>query len=696
MAKSEASVLKQREYVKKSLARGRMALQSCEDMVHEPENPKRRAECKDDFALFARTYFPRLFNLPWSSVHIKVIQKLESAILAKGSRSFAFAMPRGSGKSTLSEIACLWSLLYQHRFYVLLVGATSTIAEKRLKSLKAELRYNELLNEDFSEVTGPIRHMGGSAQAGMKQHYQNVPTGIEWNSDRLVFPSITTPWETVDNALFEVAGLTGDLRGRTHKTSSGRQLRPDLAICDDPQTRASARSPQQTEQRYQTLVSDVAYMAGPDNPISLLVPCTVIEEFDLASQLLDRELTPEFRGEKSKLLEHFPCEEAMQLWEEYAEIRKEDIRNDGDGTAATEFYVTNQTKMDEGAVVSWPERHNAEEHSAVQHCMNLFFKDKAAFYAEYQNEPMDREGAESLVIAKDALIEKQGDYDRNVVPASVTKITFGIDVQQSVIMWVVVGWTDSFEGYVLNYGVFPRQTKGSFTVRHAPRPMMGTYKGHGYEGALRKVLDMFENEILNTVYHRTDGLEMDIDLGTVDIGWFKSKETTIEWALTRRNQVIPSLGRFVGASHLPLNDVRVKPKIGERRGLHWRITTEQKYRRVVFDSNWWKSFVHARLLVPKADRGSLVLFKADPRDHLFFADHLTSEYPVQVSSKERTVDEWRLRPNQENHWLDAIVQAAVAASISGCELPGTAGASNAKRKRNKLKLSEIAARKRTT
>lgn len=37
----------------------------------------------------------------------------------------------------------------------------------------------------------------------------------------------------------------------------------------------------------------------------------------------------------------------------------------------------------------WPERFNHDELSAIQHAMNLKLQDEAAFFAEYQNEPLD-------------------------------------------------------------------------------------------------------------------------------------------------------------------------------------------------------------------------------------------------------------------------------------------------------------------
>ncbi|GIX04615.1 MAG: hypothetical protein KatS3mg114_0484 [Planctomycetaceae bacterium] len=85
----------------------------------------------------------------------------------------------------------------------------------------------------------------------------------------------------------------------------------------------------------------------------------------------------------------FPTDE--KLWQRYAELSAESLRLYGDLRLATEFYAQHREVMDEGAVVAWSERFNHDELSAVQHAMNLRLQDEAAFFAEYQNEPLPEE-----------------------------------------------------------------------------------------------------------------------------------------------------------------------------------------------------------------------------------------------------------------------------------------------------------------
>ena len=64
--------------------------------------------------------------------------------------------------------------------------------------------------------------------------------------------------------------------------------------------------------------------------------------------------------------------------------------------------------MDRGSVVAWPERHNDDELSAIQHAMNLKLRDEAAFFAEYQNEPVVETEGEEMLSAEEIAAKTNG------------------------------------------------------------------------------------------------------------------------------------------------------------------------------------------------------------------------------------------------------------------------------------------------
>ena len=84
----------------------------------------RQAEAKKggnpQFPQVLRVLLPETFDLPWSADHLTVIRQIEESVLRGG--LFATAMPRGSGKTSLAEAACIWAILYGHRTFVVLIG----------------------------------------------------------------------------------------------------------------------------------------------------------------------------------------------------------------------------------------------------------------------------------------------------------------------------------------------------------------------------------------------------------------------------------------------------------------------------------------------------------------------------------------------------------------------------------------------
>ena len=83
---------------------------------------------------FCEAYFPETFSLPWSPDHLKVIAKIETAVLRGG--LFAMAMPRGSGKTTLAETACIWAMLTGAQQVVCLIGSDAGHARSMLESIQ--------------------------------------------------------------------------------------------------------------------------------------------------------------------------------------------------------------------------------------------------------------------------------------------------------------------------------------------------------------------------------------------------------------------------------------------------------------------------------------------------------------------------------------------------------------------------------
>lgn len=633
----------------------------------EVVNPGRKAECEKSFRAFCETYFSHTFSLDWSPDHLKAIGKIEQSVLHGG--LFALAMPRGSGKSSLSETACIWAMLYGHREFIALVGSTEVAALEILDSIKTSIESNPELSEDFPEVTYPIHQLDGIANRCAGQLYHGERTRITWTSNEIVLPTIEG--SRASGIVVRVAGITGRVRGMKFKRQDGRSVRPSLVIIDDPQTAESAGSIEQTKKRVRVLVGDILGLAGPGQKISGIMPCTIIRPGDMADQILDAGKHPEWNGERCKMIYEYP--KNMDLWEQYAEIRMESLREDGNFKRATEFYAEHRAEMDEGAVVSWEARHNHDEISALQNAMNLKFQDEIAFQSEYQNEPVPEDLAEDNILSVDEIIQKISGVPKGVVPLDCVRVTMFVDIQKTLLFYCICAWSDDFTGSVIDYGAWPDQHRLRFTLADAGPTIQDKFKKAGFEGQLFGALTALFEEKMGQEFRREDGAVLRIERAMIDANWGLSTDIVYQFCRTSQwaSLVYPAHGRYVGATSKPMTEYRKER--GARLGFNWympSIIGKRAVRHVIFDTNFWKSFVHARLAVALGDKGSLTLYGRNPLLHQLFAEHLTAEYKVAVEAKGRKVDEWKLRPQRaDNHWLDCLAGCAVCASMQGSALP---------------------------
>jgi hypothetical protein len=214
-----------------------------------------------------------------------------------------------------------------------------------------------------------------------------------------------------------------------------------------------------TADREQIINADVLGLAGPDVTIAAVMLCTVIYPNDLSDRYLSAELHPEWQGIRTKMLEAFP--ERMDLWDEYAEMRRESFRSGDRGKRANEFLRARFVDMHRGAVVNWPERKEPDELSGVQSAMNKYYADRRGFLAEYQNTPEADTGpitGKELVPVE--LIKRLSGVERGKVPPDATRITTMIDCGAELHWYAVVAWTVDFGGRVTDYGAWPRQSRG--------------------------------------------------------------------------------------------------------------------------------------------------------------------------------------------------------------------------------------------
>lgn len=625
-------------------------------------DPARRARCAKSLADFCRTYFPATFYLEWSPDHLKVISKIETAVLQGG--LFAVAMPRGEGKTTICERAAIWSLLYGYRKFVVVIGASEDAALELSDTVKAELEQNDLLLADFPEVCYPIRRLDGINNRASGQLLNGQRTHICWSGSEIVLP--TVEGSVSSGSIIHAVGITGRVRGMKRK-AAGRDIRPDMVLVDDPQTRESAESPEQCKKRLRTIKGDILGLAGPGKKISGVMPCTVIHPDDVADQVLDRDRNPEWSGERLPLLLSFP--ENMDLWNKYHEISIDSYRRYDDNRDATEFYRDHRAEMDKGAVSSWPQRYEPDELSGIQYAMDLYFKGRDAFFAEYQNDPVPADNETVDRISVDQVLDHLNHRKRATVPAQANTLIMYIDVQKDLLYFSVCAFADDFTCWVIDYGAFPDQKRRHFTLSDAHPTYSELFPGAGLEGSIYNALHALTDDFLVRDFRRDDGSDLRISRCIIDSGWGRSTESVYRAARESLHAgiLLPSKGVGITAAQKPITEY--KKNIGDKIGFNWWIPSARRKRSarlLEYDTNFWKSFFRERLLTAMGDPGSFSLWGSDPETHRMLAEHLASETSTPTAGRGRKVDVWKMTPGRENHLLDCIVGCMVGASLSGC------------------------------
>lgn len=643
-------------------------------------DPVRKGECAKSFKLYCETYHSHLYHLAWSDNHLRAIEIIERSVLKGG--LFAFAMPRGTGKTSLCETAVQWATSYGYRSFVMIIGADQHAADQLLLSILMGFEVNETLAEDFPEICFPVQKIEGIGNRCRGQLHKGERTHIGITQHEIVLPTIEG--SAASGAVIRSRGITGRIRGAKYLRSDGEAARPDIVVVDDPQTDESAASQTQVKTRMKVLSSAILGLSGPGQKIAGFMPCTVIEPRDLADQILDRSQHPAWHGLRTKMIDRLPSDEG--LWEEYERILKSSLENELGMQPANDFYIEHQERMDLDCQSSWPERFEEDEVSAIQHAMNILFLRPDAFWSEYQNDPKGEAEDEAQLCDKDF---KGSITPRGSVDPTIDLLTAFIDVQQECLFWMVCGWNESAGGSIVDWGTYPEQPQRYFQKAKLGSKLSSRFREENLEERLYRALGAVCDGLVPHRFSRSgEGDDVFIKRVLIDANWHLSTDVVYQFCKECEypDRVQPSHGRYVGAGGKQLNDR--SRKRGDKMGNEWIIPgalNGRPVRAVRFDTNYWKSFVRNRLKSPMGNRTSLLINGGDPPRLL--KDHLLSEFFVETEGRGRKVDEWRQRPSGiDNDWFDCVVGCALAASMEGIKLSKMAQETRGRRERRSVRL----------
>lgn len=316
---------------------------------------KRREKAFDDFEYFARTYFPHYIRpkidektglmreVEPSLFHKWCYENLPRIVKLKSSVSQVIAASRGEAKSTYAMIFMAYCIVYNLKHYILFIQDVYEQAAIMIESLKAEFEFNQRLKNDFPEAFGK---------------------SAIWKEGVFV---------TKNNIKIHARGAGQKIRGLKHGA-----YRPDLALLDDMENDELVINSKNRDKLQNWLNGAVENLGEAGSKFDVVYIGTILHYDSVLARTLSN---PLWLSITFKAIMRWP--DNMDLWDKWEEI----LRNDGE-IKADAYYNLHFEAMNEGAVLSWPDKRN------LNTLMKLRIKvGKASFDAEYQNDPVSSEEA---------------------------------------------------------------------------------------------------------------------------------------------------------------------------------------------------------------------------------------------------------------------------------------------------------------
>lgn len=661
----------------------------------EVKDPERKDACRNSLLTFIKTYHGLSYYFELSEDHLDFIEEVQRIILL-GQRK-AVAWPRGGGKSTILRHASEWAILFGYRRYLVIVAATADDAKRIMKGLKRDVSENPLLIADFPESCFPLACLDQEPLRCKSQMLDGEKTSPEWTADAIRFPYV--PGSPASEATVTVTGIEGSPRGQSSILKDGSTSRPDIVFIDDPSSKKSAKSASQNAERLEIIQKDIKGMNGPGTSMACFLACTVIAPFDLADQVLDPELHPEWQGTRVKLLKKEP--ENQKLWQDYYAIYDQELAlgkedKDTNRFLCTDFYAANRVEMDKGAEVFWPQGYGEERfESTLEYAMYLKHAEPGYFNSEVQNEPTEEEATIKQATVKE-FANKQGPEAKRVLPPWTQYVTAHIDVQGDSLVFAIVASKEDFTSQVVDYGIWPEQPRHDANKNNLNFNFDDAYPGLPAEAQTYQALeDLYETVLAAPFLSASqDGGQEESPLGCsrilVDVAYAETANAVRQFAANHAN-VYASRGKYFKTGRDQYN--WLKPQNGFRCLRQCKI--DLKKGEAGYNTNHWKTFLSKRVLAPLASPGCLSLYKASPAHHVAFAKGvLESEKPIEVISNGDAQTEWKEPPGAVNEPLDNLVGALVAAAIEGAAMVGDNLKETKPRKVRRFSLKERMAKKR--
>lgn len=610
-------------------------------------NQERRNLGRLDLKFFLTTYMPSVFYREFDADALRLIRDIQEAMIHGGRK--AIARPRGGGKTAIALGSVLWSALYAHRKYLVLVAATAPLALQMIKDAVAYLCTEEL-EQDFPEVCVPILAVDGKTQRCRYQTYNGLSTHLEMTRDRLVLATLNEDDGTHNaNAgiCIQAISITGALRGLHITDSDNRWIRPDFALLDDPQTRESAVSTTQTDERERIVNGDIMGLAGHDTKIASIMCCTIIEKNDLAERFLDNNKHPEWRGQRTKLVEAWGGSE--KEWQAYDDIYKLELAGAVARGSSSNYYSMHREALETGSKVLCDSLYADGEISALQHARNFLIENgEYAFMAECQNEPLSRTPQAEYTINERIVAEHLTYRNRGEVREDYQSLVVAIDINLYAISFAVIATTGNAVYEVVDYGWWLPKGKRAIWSEEDPMSLQASITDAVQHCVQDLMLTKPYSKLINAI--------------TIDAGYEASTIYACCTTLARQyrgKRIIPSRGLSGDKYGEP------SPNKLIRQGVlaDYRKTASAVI--MFWDSHHYHMQAQRGFLLPVSVSGAVGVYGKDPKEHSIFASQICADVleRTYLTPYGKCVAVWRT--TGKNEMSDVVAMGIALLSCEG-------------------------------
>lgn len=633
--------------------------------IPEVKNPLARWLCGESLLEFGLTYFmteynedgsvkvQRMLKRPPSKRMMGFILSLEVAIKYGGNRHVRW--PRGKGKSTWIKIACVWSLVYGYRSFVVIVAATKPMAMEATDEIWLFMTEDDRFAEDFPEFAVPLRDVALTPQRMRSQTYRGVRTHVADNTRFSYKRFARLDGYAATGCIIAARGSDQAIRGLNIGST-----RPDFVFIDDPQTDEDAKSTgrdgrvEKIEDRIQGALMGL----GDTNRIlSAVMASTPIEPDDVSERFADPERHPEWITSTELFVAKFGPEELMR---EYLDALRDDLRRgDEDLNSSRYFYFMNRAALEEGVeMMDDQDFDSSREYSAYHHALYLMTTMKVKrFHSEMQMKPTRSQGV--FKISASLVAERVTGYDFGVIPPECDQGALAFCDVNAVagLRWGIMAFGKGRVTSLVAYGSYPPRGVRLFP-EGTPEPAIPRF--------LAPAIRAVALTIKSTPLVDASGRTVKVRGICFDGGWQTETIATVCQELDGRDgySVCWSKG-YASKEYSYYHHEKAKSIKGLRSGemCHTWATANGTY--LAFNSDYWREMAQSSFLGSPLSESSCAFYGSDKSRHYDFASEVCGEELIAKDEHPKYGTIWQWKKLGPNHYGDVVYGCMVYGAIRG-------------------------------